>query len=169
MPTKRIVEQWRQYNPLDKDNIHPDVGKSNRLPYSNADSAISIQEMVQPKISSLGVLPARHTKDIDKLNIMLVGDSLETGDQTEVEYTDREEREDHDREKVRKSESDNKTKMPAIISSEGTISAPVFATRAKPPQRPKPKIKYKKKTAPSSVSQQKKKVAASSRRTSGIF
>lgn len=175
MPTKRINEQWRNYNPLDKDNVRPNVGKSNRLPYSKKESAISLLQMVQPKVSSLGVLPSRKTEEVADLNVMLIGDSLDTaaGDQDPSEFAIevKDSGEEQQKRKNIKQKhlhmATERVKMPAIISSEGTISAPILASRAKPPARPKPKIKKlrKKPDLAHGLSSPKEKAISSSRQS----
>ena len=172
MPSKRLTEDWRNYNPLDKANVRPDVGKSNRLPYSKKDQAISLLEMVQPKVSSLGVLPSRNTEEIENLNVMLVGDSLdaEAVEQSDFDIEIKDSGEELKDKRVKKKKGPivvEKVKMPAIVSSEGTISAPVLVSRGKPPPRPKPKIKKwkRKPVVEQNVHAQKEKQKISSRQS----
>ncbi|CAK8677862.1 unnamed protein product [Clavelina lepadiformis] len=143
------LQQWQVYNPLDKSNIIPDVPKSNKLPFSKDNSKVTTSDLLQPKISSVGVCPSRSSIKLDDLKVMMVGLSVADAGREKINETLNQEK-DSLKPTLTEDMKENKTvalkqKMPAILNAEGTTMKAQFAIRAKPPTMPRSTIKTRRK------------------------
>lgn len=140
---KVALGQWQQYNPLDKKDISTKYEKSNKFPYCKPEKATTISKLTEPKVSVVGILPARNTSKVDEVDVMIVGkpavsdlklneqnkNQVGTEDEGDVSCTE-----------ASIDEQDHK-KMPAIVATVGTIGKIQFSKRQKPRRTPMTKLK----------------------------
>nr|CAB3260730.1 uncharacterized protein LOC100175887 [Phallusia mammillata] len=171
---KPTVQQWKQYNPLDKGLVAPNVlSISNTLPFSKDE--VSKTAMLRPKRSTVGVYPARSSMEVEDMNVMMVGGSIQSLQElTDKDETDVSKKEFHSQpvKTDKKSEHEGKPKMPAIVGTEGTTIHAPFAIRARPPAMPRSQVNVKKKrkiTAPpnSSSSMRRESLKSSEKSVKG--
>ena len=142
--SKAKIHQWQLYNPLDKSNVAPEPQKSNKLPYTKDE--VSADVLLEPKITTVGVLPVRKSSDIKNLDVMLVGGSLMSCVNSDVlRKSDKERKQVGNPILATVQTQHQRKKMPAIVSSEGTTTQASFSARSKPPSMPRSNIKQRKK------------------------
>ncbi|XP_077968120.1 uncharacterized protein LOC120326538 [Styela clava] len=151
----KFAEQWKHYNPLDKRSQDINFEKSNKYPYCKPEKDTTIDTLLQPKISSVGVIPIRKTSQVNEMGVMVIGKSNlgidkdkdkeitkdnEDPDEQQIEFVNR----------VKKSKL-KPEKMPAIVSSTGTTGKISFSERRKPKATPMTKLKGHVFTKPSLI------------------
>nr|XP_009860033.2 uncharacterized protein LOC100175887 [Ciona intestinalis] len=149
--SKLHLQQWQQYNPLDKSTVLPNVPKSNKLTYAKNDAGVSHDTLMQPKVGLTGVCPARSSMEIENLKVMMVGSStfdLPSTAKVKGHINEHEKKVEAKSSVVKPTNKQERLKMPAIINTEGTTTRAPFVRRAKPPSMPRSKIKVKQKPRP---------------------
>lgn len=148
---KRVgLEQWQQYNPLDKKENGMKFDKSNKFPYCKPEKATTIPKMTEPKVSVVGIVPVRNTSKLDEVGVMIVGkpavSDLKLGEQEKNLVEIEDERDVPSPEAKPCIDKQNHKKMPAIVATVGTIGQIQFSQRQKP--RPTPMTKLKGRVIP---------------------
>lgn len=135
--------------------IHNHLEKNPRstetMPPLPQKSYVSKETLQKPKVSSTGVNPIRKSSEIDKMNVMLVGNSIaEESDEIKSKIRIPQHGSDEKSlqaqiESISAPMLNQKAKMPAILSSVGTAAKPGYSIRAKPPAMPRSRLKPRKK------------------------
>lgn len=147
--THEQPQQWRKYNPLDRKAVETKHEKTNKYPFCKTEESTTVESMLKPKVSSLGVLPFRSTAFVGDLEVMLVGKAaIDTVKQENMSKEENGDKEPDNIENLKPSITEDKPtkkreKMPAIIASVGTTANVTFTKRKKRKQMPKTRLKMK--------------------------
>lgn len=133
-----VQQQWQLYNALDKTVEEAKPSKSNKYPFCNEDKIVTQDELLKPKVSSMGVLPLRQSQDVEDINVMIHGKSFTNIDENISKISST------------KSKLDfftlapfppEKPKMPVIFGKAGTTAQIQFSNRRRPRPMPRSRLK----------------------------